>query len=128
MPLKFSIAQIFSNAINGLIGVRLFICEIGLATVTVRDITYHTITLIHLLPMIPQSLSNMFLVCLAERVEQNRRSQEGSLVDKANKLFRTFTRRSLKYARYLFHVCFNVNISHTHNFYVHTFDIAYVFH
>ena len=121
VPLKLSIAQIFPSVINSLIVVRQLICEIGLANVTVRDITYHTITLIHLLPMITQSLSNMFLVCLSERVEQNRRAQEGFLADKANKLFRAFTRRSLKYAQYIFHVCFTVNISHTLNFKIHMY-------
>ena len=83
----------------------IIICRICIAMLTVVhiDISYHTITLLHLLPMMPQLLSNVFLISLAEGIEQNRGTQRGFFVDKADKFFHTFTSQTLKYESYIFH-------------------------
>ena len=63
--------MIFPSFKNGLMTVHHLISKTGFANMTVRDTMYHKILLINLLPMIPQSLGNMFLFGLSEREEHN---------------------------------------------------------
>ena len=72
------------------------IYEIRFAIITMGDVMYYTISLIHLLPMTLQFLGNIPLFGLSESVEHDRRAQEGFIFYEAKKFFHAFMGQALK--------------------------------